>query len=362
MMHVRSFFSLVLFLIASFAPALMAQEARFEAFPLWREGHMGDADPELNRLTMAFVRLAERVRPAVVQVRVTVKAVAGADGESQQPSNSRGSGFIIHPQGYILTAHHVVDGAREIEVRLADRQRLRGKVVTSEPHVDLAILKVDGTRELPTLPLGDSDTLKVGELAATLGFPFGFESSLSLGTISRRGRNQNISAGFEFIQTDAGASAGSSGGPLIDMRGHVAGMITMASERGTMGFAVPVNIIKQILPRLLRGEKLLWGWLGVSVSEMTLQIADAMGFTPVRGVVVNSVLAGQPAERAGVLPRDVVLSVNEIDVDSPRELTRLIGGIEAGSNVRLTIFRRGETLQIPVRLGIKPESAERREG
>ncbi len=355
-------FSVSFFLLTFSGMVLMADEARLPSSPLWGEGGSGDADPDLDRLSKAFTRLAEKVRPAVVQVRVSLKAAADRDGESQRPASSRGSGFIINPQGFILTAHHVIDGAKEVEIRLADRARFRGQVVAADSHVDLAIIKIDLGRELPILGLGDSDSLNVGELVGSLGFPFGLESSLGLGIISRRGRSQNIPSGFEFIQTDAGVSSGNSGGPLVNMRGQVVGMITMASERGNIGFAVPINVIKAMIPRLLRGEKIAWGWLGVSVSEVTLELADTLGLTPIKGVLVSSVLPGQPAEKAGVRPKDIILSINGTGVDSPREVTRMIGGTEAGKEMKLIIFRKGETLDLSVRLGTKPKTAEGREG
>ena len=347
-------------LLALIAASVPREEARSQPFPLWREGDGGDPNPELERLANAFARLAEKVRPAVVQLRVSLNPPSAQDGENQPPASSRGSGFIIHPAGYVLTAHHVVEGAREVEIRLADRRRLRAQVVGSDPEVDVALVKVSGRHELPTLALGDSDHSQVGEWVGSLGYPFGLESSLSLGIISRHGRN--ISTGFDFIQTNAGASAGWSGGPLVNVRGHAVGMITMASDRGNMGFAVPINVIKVVIPRLLSGEKIVWGWLGVRVSDLSLEGAEALGLSPVQGVLVSAVLPGQPAEKGGILSYDVILAVNGVRVDSPRELTRLIAGIEAGRDVSLAIFRKGGTLKLSVRLGQKPKSTERREG
>ena len=356
----KIFFVGLFLIIFPFGAALIAEENRMLSAPLWLEGETQGVDTDLERLSKAFVRLAEKVRPSVVQVRVSLKPVADANEESQRPGGSRGSGFIIHPQGYILTAQHVVNGAREIEVRLADRQRMRGKVIAADPQVDLAIIKVDGAKELPILEFGNSDILKVGEMVAVLGYPFGTESSLSLGIISRRGRSHG--SGFDLLQTDAGASAGGSGGPLVNLRGHVVGMITMASQSGNMGFAVPVNAIKSMISRLFNGEKIVWGWLGVRVSEITLELASSLGLSPVRGVQVSSVLPGQPAEREGVLPQDIILAVDGVQVDSPREVIRIISGTEAGKEVKLKIFRKREIFDLSVRLGAKPKTAEGREG
>jgi serine protease Do len=266
---------------------LVGTEARCQTFPLWRNGDFSDSDPELERLNKAFVRFAGRVRPAVVHVRITPN--------SAQAASSRGSGFIFNPDGYILTAHHVVDGAKEIEVRLADGQRLHGQVVATDPQVDFAIVKIGGAGNFPILSFGDSDSLKVGELVGSLGYPFGTESSLHVGIISRSGKRQNGSAAFDYVQTDAGANAGESGGPLVNMKGHVIGIVTMASEKGTIGFAVPINVIKNMIPRIMAEEKIAWGWLGARFKELTVGVAEQLGLSPVRGVLITFVSPGQPA-------------------------------------------------------------------
>jgi serine protease Do len=342
-------FSTVISLCFLFVLLLFAQTVRPQTPALWLQGNLNDADPDLERLNRAFVRLAEKVRRAVVHVRV-------------EPTKARGSGFVIDPRGYILTAQHVVSGAREIEIRLANRERVRGEVVAMDAQVDFAIVKIDADREFPALPLSDSDGVKVGELVGSLGFPFGLESSLHVGIVGRRGKRQNMSAAFDHIQVDSPANPGESGGPLVDMKGHVVGMITQASESRTIGFAVPINVIKAMIPRLLAGEKIAWGWLGVKLSELTLEWADRLSVSPVRGVLVSSVLADQPAGRAGVLSRDVILSVDDIAVDRVSEVLRIIKGTEVGKEVTLTIFRSGATLVVPVTLGRKPPAQDEHEG
>lgn len=354
------FFSLSFFL-AVLLGLTSAGESSAQADPLWQEGGAKEADVELERLSGAFERLAEKVQPSVVQIRANGRVSSDAESGSQKPTNSRGSGFIINSGGYILTAHHVVEGATAIEILFQDGRRLRARLIAAEPQVDAALLKVEGG-DFPVLALGDSNKLKAGELVVSLSYPFGRESSLSTGIISRKGRSRNVLAGFDFIQTNAGASAGSSGGPLVNIRGEAVGMMTMASQTGNIGFAVPISVVKNILPRLLKGEKIVWGWLGVRVSELTLELAGTLGLSPVRGIVVNSVLPGQPAEKGKILPQDVILAVDGVEVDNPRELTRLIGGTEAGSEVRLTIFRKGETLQRSVILEPRPKETGGREG
>lgn len=327
---------------------------------IWREPPIAEGESDLDRLNRAFVRLASEARPAILQIRVTRLEDDKSPSDAAK-TQSRGSGFIIDPRGYILTAQHVIDKAKEIEVRLAHGERLPAHSVAQDTHADLAILKVTPTQPLPTLLLGDSNNNRVGDLALVFGYPFGRESSMNLGVISRPGRSFPDSASYEFIQTDAGAYAGGSGGPLLNSRGHVIGMITMASERGNLGFAIPINVIKRLVPRLMNGERLVWGWLGVQTSELSILQAKSLGLPAPQGVLVNAVLRGHPAERGGLLKQDVILAVNDAQVDSPRDVSRLIGGLEAGRIVRLTILRGGKTLQLSMPLGSKPESANGRD-
>lgn len=349
----KSFLALSPALLAAQEPALSTSSIT------WREAPSISHDSELDRLNRAFVQLANQARPAIVQIRTI-----GEDNKnsSAQAHGSRGSGFIIDARGYVFTAQHVIDKAKEIEIRLADAQRLPARVIAADSQIDLAILKVESDKELPSLPLGDSDAIRVGDLAVVFGYPFGRESSMNLGIISRSGRTYPDSASFDFVQTDAGGYPGGSGGPLLNNKGHVMGMITMASERGNMGFATPINVIKRIAPRLASGEKLAWGWLGVQMSDISLEQARSLRIFPTKGVVVNSVLPGQPAARGGVQKQDVIVSVNDTQVESPRDVARLIGGLEAGRIVHLTILRKGKTVRLSVPLGAKPESTNAREG
>ena len=352
--------TLLTIILAGLANTLSAQEAPLKTPVInWRDAQPATGESELDRLNRAFVELANHSRPAIVQIRVAGQETKGTPNQSQ---GSRGSGFIVDPAGFILTAQHVVDKAKEIEIRLADSQRVPARVVAADSQIDVAILKIQTERELPTLPFGDSGSIRVGDLALVFGYPFGRESSMNLGIISRSGRSYPDSASYEFIQTDAGAYPGGSGGPLLNSKGHVIGMITMASERGNLGFATPINVIKRILPRLASGEKLAWGWLGVQMSDISLDQARSLGIYPAKGVVVDTVLPSQPAARGGVQKQDVILSVNDTQVDSPRDVARVISGLEAGRVVRLSILRKGKSMQLSIPLGAKPESAKAREG
>jgi serine protease Do len=352
--------TLLIFLLVTSPAALPAQDPIAKTLAIkWLDAQPATGESELDRLSRAFVQLANHSRPAIVQIRVTGQETKAAQSQSQ---GSRGSGFIIDPQGYILTAQHVIDKAKEIEIRLADLQRLPARVIAADSQLDVAILKIQSERELPILTFGDSDAIRVGDLTVLFGYPFGRESSMNLGIISRSGRSYPDSASYEFIHTDAGAYPGGSGGPLLNSKGHVIGMITMASERGNMGFATPINVIKRILPRLSTGEKFAWGWLGVQMSDISFEQAKSLGIFPVKGVVVSSVLPGQSAARGGIQKQDVILSVNDILVDSPRDVARMIGGLEAGRVVNLTILRKGKTMQLSFPLGTRPDSTNGREG
>ena len=356
----RSPFFFFLWLLA--AQILFFGSSHAQTSTLWREGDNTALDPELERLSRAFIGLAQTVQPGVVQIRGSARPATGAASEKEQPQSTRGSGMIINPEGYILTAHHVVDRAAQVEVRLANRQRLAAKIVAIEPQIDIAVLKVESTGNLPVIAFGDSTKLRVGELVAAVTYPFGRESSLSVGIVSRHSSIENDSFGFDFIQTDTSVGPGASGGPLVNMKGHTVGMITMASQTGNMGFAVPISVIKRALPKLLQNQHFAWGWLGVRVSEVTMELAKSVGLSPVRGVVISTVLPDQPAAKNNLQLQDIVLAIDGIPIDSPREFTRLIGGNEAGKEVTLTIFRKGKVLSQSILLGAKPKTSEGREG
>ncbi len=356
----RSPFFFFLWFLA--AQILFFDSLHAQTSTLWREGDNTVLDPELERLSRGFIGLAQTVQPGVVQIRGTSRPATDAGSEKERPQSTRGSGMIINPDGYILTAFHVVDRAEQIEVRLADRQRLAAKIVATEPQIDIALLKVEPTGNLPVIAFGDSAKLRVGELVAAVTYPFGRESSLSVGIVSRYSSIENGSFGFDFIQTDTSVGPGASGGPLVDMKGHTVGMITMASQTGNMGFAVPISVIKKALPKLIQNQNFAWGWLGIRVSDVTMDLAKSVGLSPVRGVMISTVLPDQPAAKSDLLPQDIVLAIDGVPIDSPREFIRLIGGNEAGKEVTLTIFRKGKVLSRAVLLGAKPKTSEGREG
>jgi serine protease Do len=322
---------------------------------LWDEAEPAPVEPELARLNAALTRLAERLKPALVQVRVRRPAEEGEAEESAR--RSLGSGFVVHAAGYVVTNAHVVEGATTVQVRLASGRRLPATVLGRDGRVDLALLKVEAKEPLPVLALGDSDRLNVGELVLALGHPFGLEQTVSLGIVSRKGAPLAAATpGFDFIQTDAAVNPGNSGGPLVDMAGHVVGVNTMAARNGSIGFAIPVNLVKGLLPRLLAHGRIEWGWLGVRIDEITEDNVGTYGLDAPRGVGIDGVLPGQPAAQAGLQPRDVILEVDGRPVASPRELQRVIATAPVGSVLRLGVWRKGAPRELAVTIGAYPDA------
>lgn len=322
---------------------------------IWQEGRGGVVAPELVRINQALAELTERLRPALVQIRVRRERPEGQTEEGQ-PRRSLGSGFLVTPDGYVVTNAHVVGKNAEVQVRLASGRRLKGIVVGRDPRVDLALVKVED-EGLPVIPLGDSEALKVGELVLALGHPFGLDQTVSLGIVSRKGAPLRAAApGFDFIQTDAAVNPGNSGGPLVNMAGQVVGVNTMAARNGSIGFAIPINLVKGLLPQLLAKGKVEWGWLGVGIEEVTEENAAEFGLSAPRGVVVQRVIPGQPAEQGGLRAKDVIVAVDGTAIDTPRELQRVIATTPVGKKVRITLLREGKETEVEVMIGLFPET------
>jgi serine protease Do len=207
-------------------------------------------------------------------------------------------------------------------------------------------------------PLGDSNRLRVGEFVLALGHPFGLEQTVSFGIVSRKGAPlQGAAPGFDFVQTDAAVNPGNSGGPLVNMAGEVVGVNSMAARNGSIGFAIPVNLVKFLVPQLAEKGKVDWGWLGVAIAEVPEDQAGKYGLVEPRGVLVRGVMPGQPAERAGLRPNDVVTSVDGAPVDGPSDLQRIISLAPIGRPVKLSVLREGQPAEVEVIVGAYQTSA-----
>ncbi|MGH7266022.1 MAG: DegQ family serine endoprotease, partial [Candidatus Rokuibacteriota bacterium] len=323
---------------------------------------------------------AETLSPAVVNVRTTGVRTARADRseptipepfrrflppelrerlpqlpqQTPRPMRGLGTGFVIDPNGYVVTNHHVVDGAKTIEVTLSDGRKLTGTVVGTDPETDLALLKIEATG-LPTIPLGDSSAIKVGEPVMAIGNPFGLDHTVTVGIVS--GKSRVIGAGRydDYLQTDAAINPGNSGGPLVNVRGEAVGIATaIASRTGGfqgVGFAIPTDLARPVLEQLRTAGKVTRGWLGVSIQPLTPELSKSFGLTAQAGALVASVSDASPASKAGLRPGDVIVRYDGQAVDTPRELSALVANTTVGKVVDLGVMRDGRTQPLQVTIG-----------
>jgi len=324
----------------------------------------------------SFADLAEKLSPSVVNISTTTVI---EDKSRQMPSfppgspfeeffkqfdqpggkkrkaQSLGSGFIIDETGYVITNNHVIDNAEKIMVILYDDTSFEATVVGKDPKTDVALLKIDPKKtKLTAVKFGDSNNLRVGDWVMAIGNPFGFGGTVTAGIVSARGRN--LSGSYDdYIQTDASINRGNSGGPLFDMKGNVVGINTaIFSQSGGsvgIGFAVSSNLAKQVTDQLKQYGRTKRGWLGVLIQEISQEIADSLGMKSAKGALVSSATEGGPAEKAGVKTGDVILKFNDIEIESMKELPKVVAGTPVGKSVPLVILRNGKELTLNVVLG-----------
>jgi serine protease Do len=334
-----------------------------------------------EQLGRAFTMVADHVKPAVVSVysekNITVTQPEfpfGDDllrqffgGQIPQAPRQReyhghqhgmGSGMILDKDGHILTNHHVVRDVDDIKVQLADGRTFEAEVVGTDPQTDVAIIKLKGhvPDDLPTVTLGDSDALKVGNLVLAVGAPFGLLQTVTSGIISATGRADVGIADYEnFLQTDAAINPGNSGGPLVNMRGEVIGMnsaiATSIGQFSGVGFAIPSSMIKAILPKLIKGEKITRGQLGMMIQEMTADLAKQFGLSEPKGVLVGQVNKDSPAEKAGIKAGDVIVRYDGQEATSVRQLRNLVANTLPGTKVKIEIMRDGKKETLTAMIG-----------
>jgi len=329
----------------------------------------------------SFSELAKAAQPGVVNIR-TVKTVKGGGRvfrhffgnpfDRKEPfhnfgpfderapdfkQSSLGSGFIIDRQGYIVTNNHVIEGADEIKVRLANEKEFDAEIVGRDPNTDLALIRIKGASNLTPLNLGDSDKLTVGSWVVAMGSPFGLEQTVTAGIVSAKGRVIGSGPYDDFIQTDASINPGNSGGPLLNMSGEVVGINTAIVAQGQgIGFAIPVNLAQGIITQLKEKGSVTRGWLGVGIQDLTPELAEYYGIEDKKGVLVAQVFEGDPADKAGIKANDVIIEVDGKSVNTSRDLTATIAAIPVGKNIPITILRDGKTSTVNVKIAKRDDS------
>ena len=320
-----------------------------------------------------FTEAAEKAMPAVVHISAKAGATTYDNNREEgaspfdlfnnpffnfdTPKQGTGSGVIYSQDGYIITNNHVVEFASEVEVTTFDKKTYSAKVIGTYPEGDLAVLKIDA-RNLPTLRLANSDDAKIGEWVLAVGNPLELESTVTAGIISAKGRDINIirknTAIESFIQTDAAVNPGNSGGALVDAYGRLLGINTAIATRTGFyqgySFAIPVNLAMKIVDDIIENGSYERGFLGINIADLDEEDVEMLGLTNAQGVLVAGVVDGGAAQFAGVLPDDVIVEVDNKNVKASPELLEVVGGLKAGDQVTLTVNRKGELLDIPVRL------------
>lgn len=354
------------------------------------------ASPSVVRGLPDFTSLVERAGPAVVNIRTTERAVRGQGGmppidendpfyeffrrfmppghpgfggrqppqgeedeRAQRRPRGVGSGFIISADGYLLSNHHVVDGAEEVLVTLTDKREFKAKIVGSDARTDVALLKIEA-QGLPTLRLGNPDQLRVGEWVLAIGSPFGLDNTVTAGIVSAKSRDTGDY--LPFIQTDVAVNPGNSGGPLLNMAGEVVGINSQIYSRtgGFMGisFAIPIDEAQRVADQLRKTGRVVRGRIGVAIDEVSREVAEALGLKSTQGALVRNVEPKGPAEVAGVEPGDIVLKFNGKPVQKSSDLPRIVGGTPPGSKASLEVWRRGEIKTLQVQVGqVEPEKS-----
>jgi serine protease Do len=329
-----------------------------------------------------FSDLAEKVRPGVVNIQVVkkVKNVNFAFGNSpgnpfgdespfgrffegnpsgDQKQEGVGSGFIVSQDGYIITNNHVVEDADQIKVKLANGKEYDAKVVGRDPKTDLAIVKIDGAKDLHPLSLGNSEDLKVGSWVVAIGSPFGLEQTVTQGIVSGKGRVIGSGPYDDFIQTDASINPGNSGGPLVNMKGEVIGINAAINPNGQgIGFAIPIDMAKAVIPQLEQKGSVTRGWLGIGIQEITPALQKSFGLKDKEGVLVADVFKGSPAEKAGIERGDVILRFDGKEIAESKDLPRIVASTPVGETVNIKLLRDGKIVERTVKVGEMEEKTE----
>ncbi len=324
----------------------------------------------------SFADLAERLEPAVVNIQVT--KVAGAQNPfegtpfedffrgrpGQQRVQGAGSGFVISPEGLIVTNNHVVEDARDVKVTFASGEEYPAKVIGRDPKTDVALVRVEAKSPLPSVTLGNSDALRVGDWVVAIGNPFGLEGTVTAGIVSAKSRQIGAGPYDDFLQTDAAINPGNSGGPLFNLKGEVVGINTAIVARGQgVGFAIPINLVKALIPQLRDEGRVTRAWLGVVVQPVTPALARSLGLSEPKGALVADLVDDGPAARAGMRQGDVIVGFQGARVDDSSQLPSIVAGVKPGTRAEVRVVRDGRQETLTVTLGQMPdEEAQTRRG
>jgi serine protease Do len=362
-----------LIVAGNFVPATAQSAPRREVAP------RAASVPAAGVVVPSFADIAERLNPAVVNIDATSRGTArprrrfGAplpdspdlfgrpqDRDREGPRRGAGTGFIIDPGGLILTNEHVIEGADRLMVRLTDGRNLRAQTVGADPDTDIALIKVDSSRPLPSAPLGDSDTLRVGEWVVAIGNPLSYEHTVTAGVVSFIGRKLFDTSLDRYIQTDAAINFGNSGGPLINARGEVIGINAAISSRASnIGFAVPINQAVAILPQLRERGRVSRGYIGVALRDVDADLQRSLGLKASAGALVQDVTSGSPGARAGLRTYDLIVAVDGKPVVSNDQLIQMIAALQPGALATLEVLRDNHMLTVPVKLAERPQRDRR---
>ncbi len=377
-----------LFVVATFRPAWLGDDAR-TAVNLWPKASVVQAPAAVavavapaaavtGAVQGSFAAAARRAAPAVVSVTATKMArnphaddprfrfFFGDRAPETSPNRRQlglGSAVIVAAEGYLLTNHHVVDGATEIEVQLADGRSTQAKLVGSDPETDIAVLKID-LDQLPVLALGDVRALQVGDPVLAIGNPFNVGQTVTAGIVSALDRTQAGSQFQNFIQTDAAINPGNSGGALVDGNGYLVGINTAIFSRGGgnlgIGFAVPVDTARQVMEALIAGGKVRRGWIGVEPRDLTPELAESLSLPTKSGVLITGVLQNGPAAQGGLRPGDVVLKVDSRDVRTTSDLYAAVAALQPGSTAVFSVQRGADQTQVKVQVAERAQALQER--
>jgi serine protease DegQ len=279
----------------------------------------------------------------------------------EEPISSLGSGVLISPEGIIITNHHVINDADQIEVALSDGRKLKAKMIGSDPETDIAVLKIDASN-LPTpITLGKIDSVHIGDIVLAIGNPFGVGETVTSGIVSAMGRDHvGINTFENFIQTDAAINPGNSGGALIDTRGNLIGINTaIYSNNGAsmgIGFAIPINLAKQVMESIIKTGGVIRGWIGIEPQNLTSELIDSMKLPKdTRGILITGVLEGGPADRANLKPGDILVSLNNESIKDVRDLLNQVAGIAPGTTVNCKIIRQEKEVSLSIKISKRPK-------